>query len=47
MKAEAAEELYEEFESDLRIDPDAPTERPDVDYDAVLEELKRRMKDAQ
>jgi len=47
VKARAAEEIHEEFRSDLRIDPDSPTERPDVDYDAVLEELKRRMKDAQ
>jgi len=47
VKAEAAEEIHEEFRSDLRVDPDSPIERPDVDYDAVLEELKRRMKDAQ
>lgn len=47
VKAEAAEEIHEEFRSDLRVDPASPIERPDVDYDAVLEELKRRMKDAQ
>jgi len=47
VKAEAEEDLLEEFRSDLRIDPDSPVERLDVDYDAVLEELKRRMKDAQ
>jgi phage shock protein A len=45
VKASAAEDLAEEYRSDLRIDPDAPIERRDVDYDAVLEELKRRMKD--
>lgn len=28
---------------DLSIDPDAPVRRPDVDYDAALAELKRRM----
>lgn len=44
VKASAAEELAREYRSDLRIDPDAPIERREVDYDAVLEELKRRMK---
>ncbi|MEQ9568648.1 MAG: hypothetical protein RLN75_00540 [Longimicrobiales bacterium] len=39
-RAEAAREM-DEF--DLRIDPDTPTRRPEVDYDAALEELKRRM----
>ena len=29
--------------SEFSIDVDAPTRRPDVDYDAALEELKRRM----
>jgi phage shock protein A len=43
--AGAEEELAEEYRSDLRIDPDAPIERREVDYDAVLEELKRRMED--
>jgi phage shock protein A len=28
---------------DLRVDPDEPVRRPQVDYDAALEELKRRM----
>ncbi len=46
VKASAAEEMYEEYRSDLRIDPDAPIERKQIDYDAVLDELKRRMKDA-
>ncbi len=39
-EAEAAREL-DDF--DLRIDPDTPTRRPDVDFDAALAELKRRM----
>ncbi len=39
-EAQAAEEMSE---FDLRVDPYAPTRRPDVDYDAALEELKRRM----
>ncbi len=47
VKASAAEELAEEYRSDLRIDPTTPIERREVDYDAVLEELKRRMKDAE
>jgi len=38
--AQAAREM-DDF--DLRVDPDAPIRRPDVDYDAALEELKRRM----
>jgi len=47
VKASAAEEMYREYRSDLRIDPDAPIEREQIDYDAVLEELKRRMKEAE
>ena len=47
VKASAAEEMYREYRSDLRIDPDAPIEREEIDYDAVLDELKRRMKDAE
>lgn len=38
--AQAARE-FDEF--DLRVDPDAPVRRPEVDYDAALDELKRRM----
>ena len=39
-EASAAREM-DDF--DLRVDPDAPVRRPQVDYDAALEELKRRM----
>lgn len=39
-RAQAARDI-DDF--DLRIDPDAPIRRPEVDYDAALEELKRRM----
>ena len=39
-EASAAREM-DDF--DLRVDPDAPIRRPQVDYDAALEELKRRM----
>lgn len=45
VKASAAEEIYIETRSDLRIDPDAPIRRPEVDFDAALAELKRRMKE--
>ena len=38
--AQAAREMSD---FDLTIDPDAPLRRPEVDYDAALEELKRRM----
>lgn len=41
--AQAAREFGEYDEFDLRVDPDAPVRRPQVDYDAALEELKRRM----
>lgn len=40
--AEAAEELSSDYD-DLKIDPWAPTRRPEIDYDAALAELKRRM----
>lgn len=46
-RASAAEEMYREYQSELRIDPDTPIEREEIDYDAVLEELKRRMNDAE
>lgn len=39
-RADAAREM-----DDLTIDLDAPPRRPDVDYDAALAELKRRMQD--
>lgn len=39
-RAEAAQSIDD---LDLSIDPDAPIRRPDVDYDAALAELKRRM----
>lgn len=39
-RAEAAREMGD---FDLRVDPDEPIRRPQVDYDAALEELKRRM----
>jgi len=43
-EAEAAETIYREFESaDLQIDLDAPPPHQDVDFDAALAELKRRM----
>jgi phage shock protein A len=40
--AEAAEGFAREFD-DLRVDPHAPPRRPEVDVDARLQELKRRM----
>lgn len=40
--AEAAEGFASEFD-DLGVDPYAPPQRPEVDVDARLEELKRRM----
>lgn len=40
--ASAAEGFATEFD-DLSVDPHAPPRRPDVDVDARLEELKRRM----
>lgn len=40
--ASAAESFATEFD-DLGVDPHAPPRRPDVDVDARLEELKRRM----
>lgn len=49
-RATAAEELYADLagqsRSEMHIDLDEPTRRPEVDFDAALEELKRRMKDA-
>lgn len=41
-RAAAAERFSSEFD-DLSVDPHAPPRRPDVDVDARLEELKRRM----
>lgn len=50
-EAEAAEAFSREFDSgssgsDLRIDLDAPPPHQDVDFDAALAELKRRMGEA-
>lgn len=43
-EAEAAETISREYgSSDLRIDLDAPPPHQDVDFDAALAELKRRM----
>lgn len=39
-RAEAARDMGD---FDLRVDPDEPIRRPQVDYDAALQELKRRM----
>lgn len=39
-EADAAREMGD---FDLRVDPDAPVRRPEVDFDAALKELKRRM----
>lgn len=41
--ADAAAELGDDDPFDLRVDPRTGPRRPDVDYDAALEELKRRM----
>ncbi len=50
-QASAAEELYNDMagasRSEMHIDMEAPIERREVDFDAALEELKRRMKDAE
>lgn len=40
--AEAARDFDSEM-SDLHVDPEAPISRPEIDYDAALAELKRRM----
>lgn len=46
-RAEAAEAFSREYgASDLRIDLDAPPPHQDVDFDAALAELKRRMGEA-
>jgi phage shock protein A len=42
-RASAAADLGVDDPFDLRVDPRASPRRPDVDYDAALEELKRRM----
>jgi len=42
MEADVARDFGEELD-DLRVDPDAPPVRPEIDYDAALAELKRRM----
>lgn len=41
-EADAAADMSEEY-SDLQIDLDAPPPAPEVDFDAALAELKRRM----
>ncbi|MDT8368766.1 MAG: hypothetical protein RQ745_06135 [Longimicrobiales bacterium] len=51
-RAGAAEDLYGDrlhgdARSEMHIDLDAPPPRREIDYDAALEELKRRMKDAE
>ena len=42
-RGSAMDELEREFR-DLRVDPWAPIQRREIDADAALEELKRRMK---
>lgn len=42
-RADAAADLATDDPFDLRVDPRASPRRPEVDYDAALEELKRRM----
>lgn len=42
VEADVARDLESEFD-DLRVDPEAPPRRPEIDYDAALAELKRRM----
>ena len=42
VEADAVRDLGDEFD-DLRVDPEAPPRRPEIDYDAALAELKRRM----
>jgi phage shock protein A len=42
-RADAAADIDLEDPFDLRVDPRASPRRSDVDYDAALEELKRRM----
>lgn len=42
VEADVARDFGDELD-DLRLDPEAPTPRPEIDYDAALAELKRRM----
>lgn len=42
VEADVARDFGDELD-DLRVDPDAPPPRPEIDYDAALAELKRRM----
>ena len=48
-EADAAREFDAEFGvdvDDLRVDPEAPMRRDEIDFDAKLAELKRRMDEA-